>query len=248
MATAPITTFLSSSVPLPTASAGNSTAGSDSNQNTSSATLYLYTFLATLVLLLAVSAAIVIRSYLIRTRQRRLLNDAVRDGLLVPSTPGRAPFTFLRKPVLLDLYLASAPAEKARRQSFRSEASTRAGWWNAVMVSRISPRARSDTREAAPAPPTTPPSTFARLRRNLRIASVDTAVLPAPATAAGPRQPESVELSAIPLSVPPRRSLDVGFLIAMPAPPVSHHEAGDLPYVEFGIARVAAAPASDPLS
>ena len=82
--------------------------------------------LATLVLLLAVSAAIVVRSYLIRRRQRRLLDDAVRDGLL-PAAPGgfgpgagRAPGT-ARRPELVDVYLGSAPAEKGRRRSVGSE-------------------------------------------------------------------------------------------------------------------------------
>lgn len=104
--------------------------------------------LATLVLLLAVSAAIVVRSYLIRRRQRRLLDDAVRDGLL-PAGPGgfgsgagagRALGT-ARRPELVDVYLGSAPAEKGRRRSVGSEdgaGSTRSvggGWWNAVMVS-----------------------------------------------------------------------------------------------------------------
>lgn len=43
--------------------------------------------LATLAPLLAVCAAIVVCSYLIRRRQRRLLDNTVRDGLL-PAAPG----------------------------------------------------------------------------------------------------------------------------------------------------------------
>ena len=98
---------------------------------------------ATLVLLLAVSAAIVVRSYLIRRRQRRLLDAAVRDGLLAPGAPAFAPRGALpaRRPELADVYLGSAPAEKARRLSVASEdtgtsaRSLGVGWWNPVMVS-----------------------------------------------------------------------------------------------------------------
>ena len=68
--------------------------------------------------------------------------------------------------------------------------------------------------------------------------AVGAGVLPAPATAPGPRDPETVELASPP--PPPRRELDVAFLVAMPEPPAPHHEVGYLPYVEFGIARVRA--------
>lgn len=54
----------------------------------SSASLYLYTFLATLVLLLSVSAAIVIRSLLLRRRHRRLVEEAIRNGTYVPGMFG----------------------------------------------------------------------------------------------------------------------------------------------------------------
>ena len=102
--------------------------------------------LATLVLLLAVSAAIVVRSYLIRRRQRRLLDEAVRDGLLPGAPTGAAGAgrgaLLARKPELVDVYLGSAPAEKGKRRSVSEDGassvsmgSVGGGWWNAVMVS-----------------------------------------------------------------------------------------------------------------
>ncbi|KAJ4490551.1 hypothetical protein J3R30DRAFT_3422787 [Lentinula aciculospora] len=44
----------------------------------------VYTFLATLVLLLGVSAAIVVRSLLLRRRHRRMVEEAIRNGTYVP--------------------------------------------------------------------------------------------------------------------------------------------------------------------
>jgi len=55
----------------------------------SNATLYLYTFLATLVLLLAVSSGIVIRSLVMRRRHQRFVEAAIRAGTWNPS---RDPF------------------------------------------------------------------------------------------------------------------------------------------------------------
>jgi len=55
----------------------------------SSSTLYLYTFLVTLILLLSVSIIIVGRSYLLRRRFRRQVEEALRNGhVLSPDAPG----------------------------------------------------------------------------------------------------------------------------------------------------------------
>ncbi|GJJ12136.1 hypothetical protein Clacol_006377 [Clathrus columnatus] len=53
---------------------------------TQSSTLYLFTFLATLLLLLAVSCAIVIRSFILRRRFRRRIEEAIAAGVLIPGT------------------------------------------------------------------------------------------------------------------------------------------------------------------
>lgn len=66
-------------------SGSNSSNDSSSGGNiTNSASLYLYTFLATLVLLLGVSAAIVVRSLILRRRHRRMIEEAIRNGTYVP--------------------------------------------------------------------------------------------------------------------------------------------------------------------
>ncbi|KAJ3887475.1 hypothetical protein GG344DRAFT_80694 [Lentinula edodes] len=81
-------TSSTSSIQSGTPSGGNSTdtgSGSDSGGSlANSASLYLYTFLATLVLLLGVSAAIVVRSLVLRRRHRRMVEEAIRNGTYVP--------------------------------------------------------------------------------------------------------------------------------------------------------------------
>ena len=68
----------------------------------------VYTFLATLVLLLAVSGAIVIRSFVLRRRHRLMVEEAIRNGTWVPPTaPTRPPRVDLSKtPTLWEAYLS----------------------------------------------------------------------------------------------------------------------------------------------
>ncbi|KAH9922409.1 uncharacterized protein B0H18DRAFT_518767 [Fomitopsis serialis] len=273
MATQPLTNIsvtatATSSAPSGSSSADSGSSGSGDDGTTSSATLYLYTFLATLLLLLSVSAAIVVRSYLIRRRQRQLIADAIRDGLIsgvpAPGVSFERAALLARKPELFDVYLGHAPAEREKgkgkerlhgwRESTSSAGSVGGGWWNAVMP--VAAReAKTSSRKSRPVPtpphshsPPVRPSTFARFRQRLRtimpMPSVGASVLPAPATSTGLRQPEAVELSpqSAPSSARNGRALDVAFLVAMPAPHhESHHvEQEDVPYVEFGIARVRA--------
>ncbi|KAK2460434.1 hypothetical protein APHAL10511_007599 [Amanita phalloides] len=70
------------SSPSPSTSGDPGNPGNNSMQ--SSASLYLYTFLATLVLLLVVSAAIVVRSFVLRRRHRMMIEEAIRNGTLFP--------------------------------------------------------------------------------------------------------------------------------------------------------------------
>lgn len=72
---------LTSSTSSSTQTGGNDQGG---DNLASSASLYLYTFLATLVLLLGVSAAIVVRSLVLRRRHRRMIEEAIRNGTYVP--------------------------------------------------------------------------------------------------------------------------------------------------------------------
>lgn len=70
--------------------------------------LIVYTFLATLVLLLSVSAAIVVRSYILRRRHRREIEEAIRNGTWIPpSALGRsaARVDLSKKPRMWDAYL-----------------------------------------------------------------------------------------------------------------------------------------------
>ncbi|PFH50187.1 hypothetical protein AMATHDRAFT_61513 [Amanita thiersii Skay4041] len=60
--------------------------------NTCTTKTTVYTFLATLVLLLSVSAAIVIRSFIIRRRHRRMIEEAIRNGTLPPFATGGVGF------------------------------------------------------------------------------------------------------------------------------------------------------------
>ncbi|PCH42754.1 hypothetical protein WOLCODRAFT_164002 [Wolfiporia cocos MD-104 SS10] len=62
---------------------------------------------STLILLLSVSAAIVIRSYYLRRRQRRLINASIADGTYVPP-PSRA-HRFGAKPVLHNVHVHPLP-------------------------------------------------------------------------------------------------------------------------------------------
>ncbi|KAF8200285.1 hypothetical protein BJ912DRAFT_626834 [Pholiota molesta] len=86
------TTMASTPSPGPPGGGGGGGEGGAGQQNNSasiatSASLYLYTFLATLVLLLSVSAAIVIRSFILRRRHRLMVEEAIRNGTWVPPAP-----------------------------------------------------------------------------------------------------------------------------------------------------------------
>lgn len=81
--------------------------GSSSLSLANSASLYLYTFLATLVLLLSVSGAIVVRSFVLRRRHRLMVEEAIRNGTWVPpAPPTRSPRIDLsKKPTLWEAHL-----------------------------------------------------------------------------------------------------------------------------------------------
>ncbi|KAH9065433.1 hypothetical protein EDB87DRAFT_1072208 [Lactarius vividus] len=54
-----------------------------------SSSLYLFTFLATLFLLLFVSSAIILRSFILRRRFRQRIEEAILAGVIVPNPTGR---------------------------------------------------------------------------------------------------------------------------------------------------------------
>ncbi|KAH9480444.1 hypothetical protein JR316_0007044 [Psilocybe cubensis] len=93
----------SSAEPSPTASSEQS----DQRNPTTSSNLYLVTFLATLFLLLFVSCAIVMRSYVLRRRFQREQDDQLAAGrFLAPRTQGSKRKRFGAKPRLFDTWLA----------------------------------------------------------------------------------------------------------------------------------------------
>ncbi|PCH40078.1 hypothetical protein WOLCODRAFT_162076 [Wolfiporia cocos MD-104 SS10] len=97
-----------SSTASETASATTSNANSGSHTTPSS--LYLFTFLATLFLLLFVSGAIVLRSFILRRRFRRRIEEAIAAGVvLAPQNAGSSrSYRKLEKPELWDALLAPA--------------------------------------------------------------------------------------------------------------------------------------------
>ncbi|TDL15030.1 hypothetical protein BD410DRAFT_796767 [Rickenella mellea] len=82
------------------------TPGTQSTPATAS-TLYLYTFVATLVVLLAISGAIILRSIILRRRQRRLVEEAIRNGTYVPPSQRYDP-KLAKRPLLHDAYMKEA--------------------------------------------------------------------------------------------------------------------------------------------
>ena len=95
-------------------------------------------FLATLILLLSISGAIVGRSYVLRRRQRRLIEEAIRNGTYVPpSVRGGAPRVLGAKPQLHDVFLALD--ELAVLQA-KGLVAGKAGYeWETIMVRRALP-------------------------------------------------------------------------------------------------------------
>ncbi|KAG9127259.1 hypothetical protein FRC07_015117 [Ceratobasidium sp. 392] len=76
--------------PTSTESTGGGFNGGNGGGTTGSvnSTLYLFTFLTTLLLLLAVSCGIVIRSFVLRRRFHRRVEEAIAAGVLLPSQTG----------------------------------------------------------------------------------------------------------------------------------------------------------------
>ncbi|KAF9013502.1 hypothetical protein BDQ17DRAFT_608351 [Cyathus striatus] len=95
-----------SSVP-PSSSPTPSQSDAPTSYSNTSSNLYLVTFLATLFLLLFVSCAIVLRSFILRRRYQRRLEEALAAGIiLTPRSPGSKKKRFGAKPKLFDAYLS----------------------------------------------------------------------------------------------------------------------------------------------
>ena len=81
----------------------------------------------TLVILFALSGAIVIRSYLLRRRHRRLMEEAIRNGTYIaPTQSKRKPG---ERPILHDAFMSYQSAEDMPQKSYEEQ-----GSWEEVMV------------------------------------------------------------------------------------------------------------------
>ncbi|KAJ3557551.1 hypothetical protein NM688_g1414 [Phlebia brevispora] len=224
----------------------------------SQAALYLYTFLVTLILLLTVSAAIVLRTYFLRRRHRRLVEEAIRNGTYVP--PIRTPRTLGARPRLHDAVLNFYDDDDETEEDSGKSHTTR--WTDitplAVWLSGGEGKPKP-SQTPHPSPPSPSMSTERRLRwvhRRLRRALLleDTSgvnvaqpiapVSPSPSASDLPHTPQSISLAT---------NLHVAVLISMPSPPeykqkiLQHQRQSvasaslpsavvDLPAIEFGIA------------
>ncbi|KAG6918733.1 hypothetical protein DXG01_012218 [Tephrocybe rancida] len=206
-----------------------------------SASLYLYTFLATLVLLLSVSAAIILRSLLLRRRHQRMVEEAIRNGTWVPPSPGGSgPFglggggrrvDLTKKPKLWEAYVGDreSPAQKPR------QAETTTEWeWESIRpfaAAYVVPTtAGNDAASTTSTAPSGPPSLSGRVRNLFRRSRTPTppstpaeypmtatgAVTP---TTAAPLLEGTTAQPSAPTPVP--QKVRVAVLIAMPHPPES---------------------------
>ncbi|KAH9924950.1 hypothetical protein B0H21DRAFT_826686 [Amylocystis lapponica] len=197
---------------------------------TSSASLYLYTFLATLILLLSISAAIVVRSYILRRRQRRMIEEAIRNGTYVP--PPRSPRTFGEKPRLHDVYLALDAEDVLTGKGLAvSDSGSLSSWGSLMPVAAVALKPPDALAETTPAG--IPPARASWLRAWRRRGHRATPAVPlTPVVSPKPDEAGPAELCG--------KEIKVAFLIAMPAPHRKQHEVEEqpLPHVEFGLAQV----------
>ncbi|KAL5482562.1 hypothetical protein ACEPAI_9156 [Sanghuangporus weigelae] len=114
--------FFTNTLPSPTQTNSNNNGNNQPNFATTSS-LYLFTFLATLLLLLAISCAIVIRSLVIRRRFQRRVQEALAEGYVFPPNAGpgattglgalgaaaRRRFDVGEKPKMWDAHIAPPP-------------------------------------------------------------------------------------------------------------------------------------------
>ncbi|KNZ78564.1 hypothetical protein J132_11202 [Termitomyces sp. J132] len=224
-------TFSSSSVEPTSSSRG------PSNNGNTSATLYLYTFLATLVLLLSVSAAIILRSLILRRRHQRLVAEAMRNGTWVPPSPGATgPFLLgsggrrvdlTKKPKMWEAFVGSG--ERQTPRTGKTEAVTE--WeWDSIRpfaAAYVTPPGPNDSVPVASSPePQDRPSLTARLHTLFR----NTQQLRVAVLIAMPQPPEAKSRSPTPQ------------LVASTSAAVTPHSNADdeteLPHIEFGVAEL----------
>ncbi|KAG1773271.1 hypothetical protein EV702DRAFT_1131251 [Suillus placidus] len=224
--------FTSSFPGTPTVTNSDSTASSTNSPEpslTSSAALYLYTFLATLVLLLAVSSAIVIRSLVLRRRHQRIVEEAIRAGTWLPHQPydprgSRRRRDIGKKPKLWEAWLRSSNEE--------GPADGKCAWYDIMPVYAAHIKSVATPQSPRPESPQIRSDPSSRTMRFLR--PFRTPFSPAPATSS-PIVPSTPVFSSPAISAPP--AISVAVLIAMPTP--QHAREGDgPPAIELGVVEV----------
>jgi len=228
----------------------------------------VYTFLATLVLLLSVSAAIILRSLVLRRRHRRMLNDAIRNGLWVPPPPGAGPLGMSvaellrlgRKPAMWEAYVGGPGPEKQHSTLRHHEPKTEWDWdsLRPFSASYVAPPA-TPTPQASSGAPAVPhvhaqlsPPVAESPRRRIRLRVPGRPLPPALLPSSPPRDTQLNNAVSIPGADPAssaHKKVRVAVLIAMPrrpmesGVPLSEEEEGEeeeeeIPVVEFGVAEL----------
>lgn len=197
----------------------------------------VYTFLATLVLLLAVSSAIVIRSLILRRRHQRIVEEAIRAGTWLPNQPYEPRGTrrrrdIGRKPKLWEAWLRSGEEEQGK---------SKCAWDDIMPV--YAAHIKSAPIPRSPSPQIATTTTDASSSRTMRFLRpfpfpFRTPFSPSASNTPGMSSPivPCTPVSSSPLaSAPP--AVSVAVLIAMPTP--RHpREADGPPVIELGVVNV----------
>ncbi|KAI9454322.1 hypothetical protein HD554DRAFT_2112138 [Boletus coccyginus] len=211
---------------------GSPTSVQEASDTSANATLYLYTFLATLVLLLAISSAIVIRSLILRRRHQRLVEEAIRTGTWLPHSFGSGPRRrrdIGQKPKLWEAWLSPNDDDG-------DESEKKSGATSCLCMPHMSTRPRHHLRHSRP--PRRIPHTLRcvlhgirSLTRRRSLPSPQPTVLPM----SGPALSSPSSLSSSPASTP-TPAVHVAFLIAMPSPSQKRYcDESTPPVVEIGV-------------
>lgn len=201
----------------------------------------VYTFLATLVLLLAVSSAIVIRSLILRRRHQRIVEEAIRAGTWLPNQPYEPRGTrrrrdIGRKPKLWEAWLRSGEEEQGK---------SKCAWDDIMPVYAAHIKSAPIARSPSPQIATTTDASSSRTMRFLRPFPFPfpfrTPFSPASASNSNAPGMSSPIVPCTPVSSSPLASappaVTVAVLIAMPTP--RHpREADGPPVIELGVVNV----------
>ncbi|KAH0834237.1 hypothetical protein J3R83DRAFT_11554 [Lanmaoa asiatica] len=192
--------------------------------------------IATLVLLLAVSSAIVIRSLILRRRHQRLVEEAIRTGTWLPNrfdpVTGRRRRDIGQKPKLWEAWLHpnndDGESEENEKRKWGGIMPVYAAYVNSPTLSPQGPNAGST--ENSVDPPSRPPR-FMRPFTRRRSPSL-------PQPTASPMVAQALSLSNSSPTVAAAPAVRVAVLIAMPGQPQKHNgdEIGP-PVVEIGVVK-----------